>query len=524
MSPQSPPDPARARPAPAQAVPGLAHPAGGGGDRRLDGGEGLHRAGPHHHHHLPERRGPGGRPDPHPAQGRGGGPGHRHQPEPGLRPGGGHRRAPAQAPTRCSPRTPGSGWCGPGSAPTASPAWAPWCPAPTSAWTRGPAASGCRREFKGLESAPILTPSLPGALVELRAEKLGSLNIGSPVDLPPGPRWARWRASTWTPRAGRCSSRSQVNAPYHRWSPGHAVLGLRRRGPEPGRQRPAPALRLPGAAVPGRHRLREPAGAGHSACRFGPALHPVPRPGPGLSSPSPGAAPFVLKFDESVRGLAKGAPVEFRGMRVGQVEACGWSSVPGAGRAGSRSGHRPGAGTVRPPGGTRRTLELLMAGMVRKGMRAQLKAGSLLTGSLFVDLGFFPRLRPGPWAAAAATLEIPTLPSAMGALVDNLARLAERLQKLPLEEIGGRTAQHPAGAARHPAADRALMARPGHRDRAPGPGHPGPGPGHPGRPGADPGPGFPGPGPTCATPWTSSPRPPGPCATWPTPWSGIPNP
>ncbi len=293
-----------------------------------------------------------------------------------------------------------------------------------------------QREFKGLESAPILTPSLPGALVELRAEKLGSLNIGSPVtyrQIPVG----EVEGFDLDPEGRSVLIKVQVNAPYHRLvHPRDAVLGFRRDRPEPRRRRPPAALRLPGAAVRGRHRLREPAGAAVAA-GSGPGLHPVPRPGPGPSSPSTwSAAPSCSTFRR------------FR-------------ARPGQGRAGGVPGH---------PGGRvedfrlelrSRDLEARIPVLVslepdrfalRDGPRrthgaahgpawcagacaAQLRTGSLLTGSLFVDLGFFPSAPARAMGRSGGYPEIPTMPSSVGALVDNLTRLAERLQKLPLEEI-----------------------------------------------------------------------------------------
>lgn len=37
------------------------------------------------------------------------------------------------------------------------------------------------RQFRGLEAPPVLAPAVPGELVELQAERLGSLSVGSPV-------------------------------------------------------------------------------------------------------------------------------------------------------------------------------------------------------------------------------------------------------------------------------------------------------------------------------------------------------
>jgi paraquat-inducible protein B len=73
--------------------------------------------------------------------------------------------------------------------------------------------------------------------------------------------------------------------------------------------------------------------------------------------------------------------------------------------------------------------------LVSRGLRAQLKMGSLLTGSLFVDLDFYPQAPPRAIAAYGKHRSLPTIPTTMGALVSNLTKFLDRLQKLPLEDI-----------------------------------------------------------------------------------------
>jgi paraquat-inducible protein B len=146
---------------------------------------------------------------------------------------------------------------------------------------------------------------------------------------------------------------------------------------------------------------------------------------------------FVLYFDESVRGLTRGAPVEFRGMKVGEVVdfRLEFQSREMEGRIPVLIALEPERFAFKERNGE--PFDLLMARMVRKGFRAQFKTGSLLTGNLFVDLGFFPQAPVRTLARSGSYFEIPTMPSTMGALVENLARVAERLQKLPLEELAG---------------------------------------------------------------------------------------
>jgi paraquat-inducible protein B len=151
--------------------------------------------------------------------------------------------------------------------------------------------------------------------------------------------------------------------------------------------------------------------------------------------------PYVVQFDESVRGLSPGAPVEFRGMRVGTVRDVGLQID-----AATESVRIPVTIEIEPQRikfiGTPNdkpyddTPYVLMEKLVERGLRAQLQSGNLLTGQLLVDLGFHP-------AAAAAKLghengeypEIPSVPSEIDALTTSVNGVLTELAALPLADL-----------------------------------------------------------------------------------------
>ena len=72
----------------------------------------------------------------------------------------------------------------------------------------------------------------------------------------------------------------------------------------------------------------------------------------------------------------------------------------------------------------------------RRGLRAQLRSGNLLTGQLFVALDYFP---DAPKAKIDWSQPVPVLPVVASTLPDLEAKLSgivAKLDKLPLEEIG----------------------------------------------------------------------------------------
>lgn len=103
---------------------------------------------------------------------------------------------------------------------------------------------------------------------------------------------------------------------------------------------------------------------------------------------------YVLLADESVRGLSKGAPVEFRGVRVGTVTAVPWNFT--APQPDSRARFAiPVLIRIEPQrlGIESADIDLdewdkRFKRMFNTGLRASLKSGNLLTGALFVDLNF----------------------------------------------------------------------------------------------------------------------------------------
>ncbi|MDB6174468.1 MAG: Mammalian cell entry related domain protein [Chthoniobacteraceae bacterium] len=144
---------------------------------------------------------------------------------------------------------------------------------------------------------------------------------------------------------------------------------------------------------------------------------------------------YLLLFKDSVRGLSKEAPVEFRGIRIGTVEDISFDFLPNDPEHrvpvlikldASVLGNLPKDDLSAGPG--------VIAQSVRTGLRATLKTGSLLTGQLFVDLDF---QKEGP-SAEVVMVEgyrtIPTISSGLGQLQDKVTALLDKFQALPLNE------------------------------------------------------------------------------------------
>lgn len=134
----------------------------------------------------------------------------------------------------------------------------------------------------------------------------------------------------------------------------------------------------------------------------------------------------VVLFDGSVAGLDIGAPVTFRGVRVGAVQRVALHISPGGrARIPVTIELQEGQVTLDDPGAPRDQINIDQ--LVAAGLRAQLNSQSFVTGQLRIDLDF----RPGTPAErsqeeAGGLPQIPTIPSDMDRLRDTLADVPVR--------------------------------------------------------------------------------------------------
>jgi paraquat-inducible protein B len=74
--------------------------------------------------------------------------------------------------------------------------------------------------------------------------------------------------------------------------------------------------------------------------------------------------------------------------------------------------------------------------LVGKGLRAQLKTGSLITGQLLVAIDMHPEAPAAKINWDGIYPEFPTVPTAMEEITTSLTQLLKKLEKLPIEQIG----------------------------------------------------------------------------------------
>ncbi len=132
---------------------------------------------------------------------------------------------------------------------------------------------------------------------------------------------------------------------------------------------------------------------------------------------------FLVRFDESVKGLRRGATVAFRGVPVGNVVeiTAEYDVTSGSLRVPVILEIVPDR--IRLAGEGPRDLEDLVAA----GLRARLQLESLLTGQLYVALDLYPEAPPPPPPRAGEPPEIPALPSPLAKLTRSLEEVTAAL-------------------------------------------------------------------------------------------------
>jgi len=148
--------------------------------------------------------------------------------------------------------------------------------------------------------------------------------------------------------------------------------------------------------------------------------------------------PFLVNFDGSVRGLSVGAPVEFRGIKIGTVSDIAVNLNPK-----TLEIKIPVLIDIQPERITTSQViqshaedkYAIMKHMVKRGLRARLETGSLLTGQLFVGLGFHQKLPQQDLIMTGKYPEIPAIPAAMDQLRRTVTDVMAEIRRLPLDKI-----------------------------------------------------------------------------------------
>ena len=305
----------------------------------------------------------------------------------------------------------------------------------------GHAGQSGRRDFVGLEMPPVIVTDVPGRQFVLHAHTLGSLDFGSPIYFR---RLQVGQVAGYDLDAdGRgVTLKIFVNSPYDRyvtsetrfWNASGIDMSLDAGGLHVTTESLATIL-IGGLAfdTPIQSVSSPPVAPGTEFTLF-------PSREAANKIPDRLVEQYVLVFKDSVRGLAVGSPVDFRGIVIGEVAAInvdydlvkGDISLPVEiriypERLRSRS-QQTNLSNVNS--------KELLDKMVARGFRAQLRTANLLTGQVYVALDLFPGAAPAKVAWNKQPAELPTVRGSLQELQTIISSIASKLDRFPLDSIG----------------------------------------------------------------------------------------
>jgi paraquat-inducible protein B len=151
-----------------------------------------------------------------------------------------------------------------------------------------------------------------------------------------------------------------------------------------------------------------------------------------------------MRFSQALRGLEVGAPVEFVGVNIGSVVAVdlgyerrdkSFPVIVTAKLYPRRMGQAYEALAAQGKTESVETLAKFVGTLVNRGLRAQPRSASLLTGKLYIALDFLPASPRTAFDASIRPLELPTANGTFQELEASVGRLVKKVNDLPLEQI-----------------------------------------------------------------------------------------
>lgn len=305
------------------------------------------------------------------------------------------------------------------------------------------------RSFIGLAKQPLVTANVPGQHYLLSSPSLGSLNIGSPVfyrqikvgevvdyNLDQTSEAVEVKIFIHAPHNNRISSATRF------WNASGVDVKLDARGITVDTQSLVSILQG-GIAFDTPSTLSAKTKVSE-ASKF--QLHPNREAATKKSYAIKNY--YLMYFEQSVRGLVPGAPVEFGGIQIGEV--VDYKLIIDTDSLKVRI---PVLVMIEPERlelysndkkidyqtaiqeRARDDKGLIQEELLKHGMRAQLKTGNLLTGQLYIEIGLFPEADPVEVAYENAYPIFPTVSAPLGQIAEDISKVVKKIDSIPIEDL-----------------------------------------------------------------------------------------
>ncbi|MBC7009268.1 intermembrane transport protein PqiB [Pseudoalteromonas sp. BZK2] len=151
---------------------------------------------------------------------------------------------------------------------------------------------------------------------------------------------------------------------------------------------------------------------------------------------------YLIDFEQSIRGLRAGAPVEYRGMRIGSVVEAPASVMIDGKPAHFRTDNTAVPALIKIEYGrlyhdstaAREFWHSSLDNWIKNGLRASLKPGNLLTGAVYVDLDIYDNAEPAELKTIADYTVFPSVSSGITVIADQVSDVLNKVNNLKIED------------------------------------------------------------------------------------------
>ena len=302
-----------------------------------------------------------------------------------------------------------------------------------------------QRDFVALEQPPLTPTGAPGLRLQLISDRASSVSAGDVV-LYKGYKVGRVESMEFTPSDGKVRYVVFIDAPFHElvnsavrfWDVSGISLSAGADGfrIETGSADTVllggvafdiPEGVLPGAAVT--HNAEFKLFAGYEETLKNPYTH-------GMY--------YVVSFNQSIKGLSPGAPVEFRGIAIGRVERILLKEVMSKNVREGVEGHgteipvliylEPARMALPDDEESVEIMRKAIAEGIDHGMRASLESGSILTGAKYISIDYFSTPEVASLGTFMEYTTVPVIETGLGQLEQKLTSIMDKINTLPLED------------------------------------------------------------------------------------------
>lgn len=292
-------------------------------------------------------------------------------------------------------------------------------------------------DFVGLDVPPVIPSDVPGKVFFLKADNLGSLDIGAPI------YYRRINVGKIT--AFKLSEDGKdvelqtfIRAPYDKfvtkdarfWQASGVDVTLNASGFNLNTQSLASIVAGGVAFGYPEHANAAPIAADRTSFKLWDNKKSALKDQDGIPRF------VVMYFEHSIRGLTAGAPIDFMGIEIGNVTAINAEFNANYTLMRMRVDaviypSRLANDQVMNPQGA------IFKGFVERGWRAQMRTGNLLTGQNYIAFDKFTKAKPARvMEQSDGRAVIPTTQTELSGLQAQVSQIADKLTKFPLVEIG----------------------------------------------------------------------------------------